>query len=103
MQINRISNTQFKGAYFITGCGKEVKEAEEKIESKLKDNYDITKLGYGYTTNEAPAYILVTTGDDVARYNKFAAARQRDCYNALLEENPEKSAENFDDKHDYLK
>ena len=103
MHINRISNTQFKGAYFIVGNGDRVKLAEEKIAKKLNKEGEIKKIGYGYTTNDMPTYLLVTTGEDVAKYNRFAATQLKDCYEKVTKQlPPKKTIEDFDTHHDFL-
>lgn len=103
MHISGISNTQFRGAYFIIGNGEKVKQAEEKIDKKLQDKVEIKKLGYGYTTNDMPSYLLVTTGEDVAKYNRFAATMLQDCYEKVTEQlPPKKTEEDFDTHHEFL-
>lgn len=75
MNIGKISNIAFKGAYAVVGMGKDAAKLEDKILEHRNVKYktmQINRLGYGILEDDLPAYFLVTTGDDIKKYNQFA-------------------------------
>ncbi len=85
MNIGRISNCTFKGAYFISGNGRDVKKAEDNIKAE-NQNAKTYAIGAEYTTDTLPAYILVTTGKDTETYDSFRRNKENE-YRSEAEDN----------------
>ncbi len=101
MHSNGISAQSFKGAYFVKGSGKEVKDFEDAAKSKTYDKPDslCTKVvGDGYTSCDMPACLLVVTGDnDIKAYKKFLKNEDKFCRSIPKNELKRIKADNCDD------
>ena len=113
MNISKISSASFKGAYFVSGKGEDVRKVHDIlkfgiIDSSnnssdkllLNDPYDYKKhcpkeiegtintIGEGYSVNEFPAYLLFTTGTrDKRAYGTFTK-NQKKYYQNEVKKNP---------------
>lgn len=97
----------FKGAYIINGKGKDVKTVREELEALQKchpkEKMQIDNVGYGYLENEVPAYLLVTTGNDVEIYNDYVKNHHNEYRRISELEFPEYAGPNdFSDAIDYI-
>lgn len=103
MNIGKISNAQFRGAYYIKGKGADVKQTEDLIKSNYKDRLKVAQIGSGYLTNDTPTSILVTTRYDVDVYD-YLDRWEKECCNDIAEQYPNSlKREDFENLQDFLK
>ncbi len=91
MNIGKISNVSFNGAYIIKGKGEDVKQAVDEI--KKHPQCSIEGLEFAYTSADMPACVLVTTGKDTKKYNDFYAddkKKEAESFNKMFQSMPER-------------
>ena len=105
MNVGKISNVAFNGAYIITGRGEDVKNVEDEI--KQHKECRIVGSEFGYSAADMPAYLLITTGKDTDKYDKFIALdeqKETSSFKKTSEKMPEKfTRDDFKDVYKYMK